>query len=144
MNVKQHALVAKALIDANGGVDACCKPTTRVERSALYAYQNEKSGLFMPADVIDALETRCKNPLYSMFLASQIEVTPDTNCVVQEAADVDEAGNDVWRYLRRVAAEADPAMPLSENNRREAERLLQRLDREVAELRAVVHGTART
>ena len=141
MNATQHMLLARALIGANGGVDACCAPVTRVERSALYAYQNERSGKFMPADVIDALENRCKNPLYSLFLASQITVQPDSECVVQEAADVDEAGNDVWRFLRRAAAEG---RDLSDNDRKEAERLLQRCDREIAELRALVHGTSRS
>lgn len=141
MNATQHTLLARALIDANGGVDACCAPVTRVERSQLYAYRQFDSGVFMPADVIDALESRCGNPVYSSFLFNQVEAKPETNCVVQEAADVDEAGNDVWRFLRRAAAEGGP---LTEIHRREAERLLQRVDRETAELRAVIHGTGQS
>ncbi|MGW8705437.1 hypothetical protein ACWGLL_06880 [Brevundimonas sp. NPDC055814] len=137
MNATQHTLLARALIDANGGVDACCSPVTRVERSQLYAYRQFDSGVFMPADVIDALETRCGNPVYSSFLFSQVKAEPQTACLVQEAADVDEAGNDVWRFLRRAAEQG----PLTESQRREAERLLQRVDRETAELRAVIHGT---
>ncbi|MBD3832853.1 MAG: hypothetical protein IE910_05835 [Brevundimonas sp.] len=141
MNPTQHVLLARALIDANGGVDACCKPVTRVERSQLYAYRDFNSGVFMPADVIDALESRSKNPVYSQFLFSQVQAEPQTACVVQEAADVDEAGNDVWRFLRKAAAEG---RPLSESERREAERLLQRVDQEMAELRAVLHQGAGT
>lgn len=141
MNANQHTLLARALIDANGGVDACCSPVTRVERSQLYAYRQFDSGVFMPADVIDALETKCGNPVYSSFLFGQVEARPQSNCLVQEAADVDEAGNDVWRYLRRAVADG---RPLNESQRREAERLLQRLDRETAELRAVIYGAGQS
>ena len=136
MNRTQHVLLARALIDANGGVDACCKPVTRVERSQLYAYRDFNSGVYMPADVIDVLESRSKNPVYSQFLYSQVHAEPQTACVVQEAADVDEAGNDVWRFLRHLAAEG---RDLTAAERQEAERLLQRVDRETAELRAVLH-----
>lgn len=141
MNDIQHTLLARALIDACGGVDACCKPATRVGQSQLYSYREFGSGAFMPADVIDALESRCKIPVYSQFLLSQVQAEPQTACVVQEAADVDEAGNDVWRFLRKAAADGQP---LTENTRREVERLLQRLDRETAELRAVLHQGAGT
>lgn len=134
MNRTQHVLLARALIDANGGVDACCKPVTRVDRSQLYAYRDYNSETYMPADVIDALESRAKNPVYSQFLFSQVPVEPQTACVVQEAADVDEAGNDVWRFLRKEAHDGT----LTESQRREVERLLQRVDRETAELRAVI------
>lgn len=68
MNATQHTLLARALIDACGGVDACCKPVTRVDRTRLYAYRDFNSGAFMPADVIEQLESRCQNPVYSAFL----------------------------------------------------------------------------
>lgn len=141
MNRIQHVLLARALIDANGGVDACCKPVTRVERSQLYAYRDFNSGVYMPADVIDVLESRAKNPVYSQFLFSQMQAEPQTACVVQEAADVDEAANDVWRFIRHAAAEG---RELTETEKREAERLLQRVDRENAELRAVLNMAAPT
>ncbi|MBB4797566.1 hypothetical protein HNP32_001290 [Brevundimonas bullata] len=141
MNRTQHVLLARALIDANGGVDACCKPVTRVERSQLYAYRDFNSGVYMPADVIDVLESRAKNPVYSQFLFSQMQAEPQTACVVQEAADVDEAANDVWRFIRHAAAEG---RELTETEKREAERLLQRVDRENAELRAVLNMAAST
>lgn len=139
MNRTQHVLLARALIDANGGVDACCKPVTRVERSQLYAYRDFNSGVYMPADVIDVLESRAKNPVYSQFLFSQVQAEPQSACVVQEAADVDEAANDVWRFIRHAAAEG---RELTETEKREAERLLQRVDRENAELRAVLNMAA--
>lgn len=141
MNRTQHVLLARALIDANGGVDACCKPVTRVERSQLYAYRDFNSGVYMPADVIDVLESRAKNPVYSQFLFSQVQAEPQSACVVQEAADVDEAANDVWRFIRHAAAEG---RELTETEKREAERLLQRVDRENAELRAVLNMAAPT
>lgn len=136
MNAIQHALLARALIDANGGVDACCKPVTRVERSQLYAYRDANAGAFMPADIIDVLERRCGNPVYSAFLYNQIDVEAPTEDIVQEAADVDEAGNDVWRFLRHRLADAPE---LSENDRREAERLLKQVEVQTAELRAVIN-----
>jgi hypothetical protein len=136
MNAIQHALLARALIDANGGVDACCKPVTRVERSQLYAYRDPNAGAFMPADIIDTLERRCGNPVYSAFLYNQISVEPPTEDVLQEAADVDEAGNDVWRFIRRKLGEGGT---LSENDRREAERLLKHAEVQTAELRAVIN-----
>lgn len=137
MTPLQHALLATALIDANGGVDACRKPTTRVDQSALYKYRDPASGAFMPADVIEVLEKRCANPLYSGMLFGLVEPpAPATDCVVQEAADVDEAGNDVWRFIRRTMGETP--RPLTPNEHREAEALLQRLEREVAELRLIL------
>lgn len=138
MNATQHALLAHALIDACGGVDACCYPVTRVERSALYKYRDPKSGVFMPADVIEALETKAKNPLYSGMLFGQVEVDAPTDDAIQEAADVDEAGNDVWRFIRRTMSEG--ARPLNENEHREAERLVLRVEREAAELRQILQA----
>ena len=140
MNATQHTLLARALIDANGGVDACCKPVTRVERSQLYAYRDFNSGAFMPADVIDALESRCGNPVYSSFLCSQIQPeTPQAACVVDEAADVDEAANDVFRYIRHIRGGGGDLTPAQ---KREAHALLMRVDKESAELRAVLGDAA--
>lgn len=135
MHSDQHTLLARALIDANGGVDACCKPVTRVERSQLYAYRAFGSGAFMPVDVIDALETRCKIPVYSSFLFHQIKAEAPQACLVEEAADVDEAGNDVFRFIRHAKAEGKELSPAQ---KREATALLMRVDQESAELRAML------
>lgn len=56
MNAKRHALLAKQLIAARGGLEnsaAIC----RVKRSMLARYTDARSGMFMPADVIHDLES---------------------------------------------------------------------------------------
>lgn len=67
MNAKRHALLARQLIAARGGLinsAAIC----RVKRSTLARYTDAASGYFMPADVIHDLESYGE-PTYSRALA---------------------------------------------------------------------------
>ncbi|WP_292065956.1 hypothetical protein [Brevundimonas sp. UBA7664] len=119
MNATQHTLLARALIDACGGVDACCKPVTRVERSQLYAYRDFNSGVFMPADIIEQLESRCENPVYSAFLFhSRPAKTPAARL---EAVGflIGEGGVAIQRAIRLAAEDGE----LSDNEKRGIEEM---------------------
>lgn len=134
MNARQHTLLARALIDACGGVDACRKPTTRVEQSQLYAYRDFNSGVFMPADIIDRLESICKIPVYSQFLFEPHQAAVTVDCVVEAGCDVAEAGTDLQRLVRVAAKDGE----LSENEKRSIEEQLQALETKARQLRAAL------
>lgn len=107
MNARQHTLLARALIDACGGVDACRKPVTRVEQSQLYAYRDFNSGVFMPADIIDRLESLCGNPVYSQFLFDAHQGASEIDSVVAEGNQLGWAGIDLQRLIHEAAADGD-------------------------------------
>ncbi|WP_438852477.1 hypothetical protein [Brevundimonas nasdae] len=120
-------MLARLLIDACGGVDACCKPTTRVERSALYAYRDFDKPTFMPADVIEALEKRCGNPVYSSFLfeaAKESSRELAVACVGTTADQVHISAFRLWETAKEALADGD----LSEIEKRELAVGLQKLE----------------
>ncbi len=119
MNANQHTLLARALIDACGGVDACCKPVTRVERTQLYAYRDFNSGVFMPADVIETLESRCGNPVYSSFLFHARGDGTPVEQLEAVAYQLGEGGMELQRAIRIACADGE----LSETERRDLEAL---------------------
>ena len=86
----QHAFAARALIHACGGVDACVT-ICRLGKTKLYAAMEPgepvrpecqdqpppaaqvgegPTGYYLPADVIDALEAYCGEPIYAATLLS--------------------------------------------------------------------------
>lgn len=123
MNARQHTLLARALIDACGGVDACRKPVTRVEQSQLYAYRDFNSGVFMPADIIDRLESICKNPVYSQFLFDAHGPQSATDCVLAEGNELGWAGIDLQRLIHEAHADG----VLSANEKVEIQQALNQL-----------------
>lgn len=127
MNARQHTMLARLLIDACGGVDACCKPVTRVERSALYAYRDFDKPHFMPADVIEALERKCGNPIYSTFLfeaAKESSRVQAVACVGSSADQVHISAFKLWEAAKDALADGE----LSELEKRELDAGLQRLE----------------
>ena len=136
MNARQHTLLARALIDACGGVDACCKPVTRVERSQLYAYRDFNSGVFMPADIIDRLESICGNPVYSQFLFEPHQGTTGDICAVTAGCEAGEAGTDLQRLIRTALQDDD----LNEAEAREIEAAIQLLENKAKQARAAIEA----
>ena len=127
MNARQHTLLARLLIDACGGVDACCKPITRVERSALYASRDSEKPAFMPADVIEALEKKCGNPVYSGFLFEMAKESSRADaiaCVGASADQVHISAFRLWEAAKDALADGD----LSEIEKRELAVGLQKLE----------------
>lgn len=135
MNARQHTLLARLLIDACGGVDACCKPVTRVDRSQLYAYRDYASGTFMPADVIEALERKCGNPVYSQFLfdAGQEACREQAvACVGVSADQVHIASFKLWERAKEALEDGE----LSENEKRELAAGLHRVEEAARQMAA--------
>lgn len=116
----QHTLLARALIDANGGVDACCKPVTRVDRSALYAYRDFNSQTFMPADVIDQLESRIENPVYSSFLFASRQAPAGVACLEKAGCEIGEMGVGLQKLIRLAAEDGE----ISPNEQKEIQEAL--------------------
>ena len=79
MNRAMHATLARALIDACGGLDASlevihlCQDRARFAKSKLSDYQNAQAPAVMPADIIGCLESHCGQALYSRRLCEQVE-----------------------------------------------------------------------
>lgn len=131
MNPRQHALLARHLLDACGGVDEAID-ACRVDRTALYNYRNPDSGHFMPADVMADLEAYSGRPIYSQAIRSLRPSAEDVASVVHEACDVGEAAIDLQRLVRMAAGDGE----LTETEKRDIEVGMQRLEQQVRELRA--------
>jgi hypothetical protein len=128
-------MLARLLIDACGGVDACCKPVTRVERSQLYAYRDYENPACMPADVIAALESRCGNPVYSTFLFEAGQAACEARATAQVGASADQvhiAAFQLWERARDALADDD----LNEHEKRDLEAILIRLEGFARDMRA--------
>ena len=135
MNERQHAHLAKVLIQACGGfdeaIDAC-----RVGRTQLYQYADPASGHFMPADVMADLEAYCGRPVYSRTLTRFRPAAEVAANAVAEACDVGQAGMRVQELVRRLAGDGE----LSENDKRQIEGVIAQAEAEIQELRAAVDG----
>ena len=79
MNRAMHATLARALVDACGGLDAAlevirvCDERSRFAKSVLSDYQNPHAAPVMPADIICCLERHCGQAIYSRRLLEQVE-----------------------------------------------------------------------
>lgn len=79
MNRAMHATLARALIDASGGLETAvevvraCDNRGRISKSMLSDYQNPNASLYMPADIIGCLEKHCGRAIYSRRLFEQTE-----------------------------------------------------------------------
>lgn len=138
MNARQHALIARALIDACGGVDEATSALERLPskrgRTQLYKYRDAGSACFMPADVIADLEAYCGKPIYSQILFEARPSRPDASCLIKEACDVGESGVTLQALVRRLAGDDD----ISENDAREIEAFLLKHDDQVRQVRGAL------
>ncbi|MGZ8370608.1 MAG: hypothetical protein ACXWVH_06090 [Caulobacteraceae bacterium] len=98
MEAKRHALHARALIRACGGLkkaEAAC----RLKRSRLSEFQDPHSGAFMPTDVLADLEQLAGDNCYSAAIAADAGVHP-ADCVVAGSCETAEAAFDLQRVAR--------------------------------------------
>ena len=114
MNPRQHALLARTLIERCGGLEEAAK-ACRVGKSVLSQSQTAGSGCFMAADVIADLEAYCGEPIYSRALVENRPCASMSADVMREACDVVEASADLLREVR--AAEADGSITELEDAR---------------------------
>lgn len=77
MNLRQHAILAKRLIDAVGGVKTA-EHVGRLKSTMLYRAQDTNDVYCLPVDVMCALEAEAGQPLYSRAIS---QAAPDvTGC----------------------------------------------------------------
>ncbi len=131
MDAKRHALLARRLIKACGGLDECSQ-ACRVKRSTLSLYCDPHSGAFMPADVICDLESYCGDPIYSRALFENRPAAPDTRSLVEESLDATEAAAGLQATVRRAVSSGR----LSSADRRSIDHQIEDLEEQLRALRA--------
>lgn len=104
MNRRQHARLARQIIEACGGLIEAAS-ACRVGKSQLADYQSPHGDGFMPADVIADLEAYCASPIYSRAL---FEARPDqalSRDLKEEACEAAEAAMTLQSKIRLAAAD---------------------------------------
>lgn len=103
MNAQRHALLARRLIKACGGLEES-EGACRLKRSQLSNFQDPRSGHYMPMDVVADLEAYCGEAIYSGAIAGERPSQAMPKSVVTEACETAEAATALQR-LARLAAE---------------------------------------
>ena len=104
MNRRRHATLARQLIAACGGL-AECEDACRVKKTQLSEYQAPEGGLYMPADVIAALEAHGGEPIYSRALFEAQPAATRAKRITEEACEAAEAVTELQRGIRLAAAD---------------------------------------
>lgn len=104
MNDRQHALLARLLIERCGGL-AEAAGACRVSKSVLSSHQTCGSGCFMPADVMADLEGYCGEPVYSRALFEARPTAADCRDLLKEGCEAAESVVDLQREIRLAAAD---------------------------------------
>lgn len=104
MNRRQHAMQARLLIEACGGlVEAATR--CRVGKSQLADYQSPQGETFMPADVMADLEAYCGEPIYSRALSEAHAAARDLTSLTNESCEAAEAASALQSLVRRAVAD---------------------------------------
>jgi hypothetical protein len=139
MDRKQHAWLARQLIEACGGLKEIeAAGVCRLKRSRLSEYQDPigRAGIaeaYMPADVLADLELYCGKPIYSRGLLEAHPGHVDTEGLLSEACSTTEAAAELQKTLRKALA--DPGR-LSRAARQHIGTLLATVDQELREVTA--------
>lgn len=106
MNRRQHARLARQLIEACGGLveasGAC-----RVGKTQLGEYQNPDGGDYMPADVLYDLEAYCGRPFYSRALFEARPEALAAQNLIDEACGAAEAAMQLQATVRLAAQDGE-------------------------------------
>ena len=103
---REHAHLARALIDACGGVDEILRQEpsiSRVGRSPLYDYAAGRR--FMPMDVVSDLEAYAGEPVYSRVMAERRPYRLETASPGEEACSLSEHAAALQHAVRLAAAD---------------------------------------
>jgi hypothetical protein len=137
MNAKRHALLARLLIEACGGLhEAAAVDDCRLRPSRLANFQDPNAGSFMPADVVAALEAYCGRAIYSQAIADERPSASDLSDLADEACSLVEAAADLQELVRRHRA----GDPLNAHEKDRVERFLELIEDYVRGARAKVHA----
>jgi hypothetical protein len=134
---KQHAWLARRLIDACGGLttaaDVCRLRRSRLSQCQSPSEEPECINAYLPADAIAALELYCGIPIYSRAMMEALPGHMDSQGLLTEACETTEAAADLQRMLRKALL--DPNR-LSARIREEIGQALVAVDRELRQLAA--------
>ena len=112
VHAKRHAMLARLLIEACDGLEAAAD-ACRLKTSQLQRFCDTRHKQFMPADVIDDLESKCGRRIYSSALFDG-RSTDEGEDLVVEACELSE----ITLSLQRIArlAKADGRIDAREQN----------------------------
>lgn len=109
VSARMHALLARGLITACGGLDEAAG-ACRLKKSRLSECQTTGGDHYLPIDVVAELEAYCGRPLYSQAL---VDARPAAGgqALVDEACDVAEGASALQRLVRELQAQQRPITP---------------------------------
>jgi hypothetical protein len=137
MNAKRHALLARLLIEACGGLDeAAAVDDCRLKKTRLALFCDPNAEAFMPADVLAALEAYCGKPIYSAALVEERPAKSAIADLADEACSMVEGAAELQELLRKHRG----GTPLNARDRQHVERLLELVDDHVRGARTKVHA----
>ena len=138
LNTRQHAFLARALQDANGGADARVnileETPHAMGRTAVYACRKRDSGRTMPAGAIFLLEQRCGQRIYSEALMQAGPAPTEAECAISEACE----GSEAMAMAQALIRKAGEDRLYTETEKAEIEPYLQRAEASIAGARAAM------
>jgi hypothetical protein len=137
MTPRQHALLARQLIAACGGLQEAAT-ACRASDTSLSRHQTPDSGQFMPADVMADLEAYCGEPVYSRALFEARPSASQARDLVQEACEASESVSDLQREIRLAAADGK----ITPRERDRLAKIHAKAEEQLRDVAAVIHGDA--
>ncbi len=139
VTARMHALLARELIAACGGLDeaagACRLKKSRLsECCQAQAPEPDGPNAYLPIDVVAELEAYCGRPIYSQALVDARPSAPGER-LVDEACDVAEGAAALQHLVRRLEAEKRPLTP---REKTVIDAAVLKLERELSDVRATV------
>lgn len=140
MNIRQHAFLARTLQDNCGGVDQCVTiledTPFAMGRTAMYACRESSACKTMPIGAVYLLEQHCGHCSYSQALLQAGPAPTDAECAISEACEASELMAQAQGMIRRAGEDH----VYTENEKREIEPMLQRVEAHLRSVRTAMEG----
>ena len=107
MNERQHALLARELIQLCGGLDESTA-NCRLSRSHLHRCTQPGSGCYLPMDAVDDLQTYCGKTPYTDAVSAAQPSRAEVESLREEACEVVEGASDLERTIRLATKNGVP------------------------------------
>ncbi len=137
MNAMRHALLARQLIAACGGL-AEAASACRLGRASLSRIQDPRAAQYMPADAIADLEAYCGEPIYSRAMTAARPGQATAETVMAEACDTVAAAAEMLQAARAAASDGE----ISPAELRLLETAFAKVETQLAEFRSAVEAHA--
>jgi hypothetical protein len=116
VDAKEHAWLARQLIDACGGPRKAAEISGKVRKSRMAQFQDPHSGAIMTMDIVLALETYAAEPIYTRAVMAA-RAKADGECgasLAEEACDLTEAAASLQRLSRAVTSDGGFAVAFAD------------------------------